>query len=818
MNRDRAFRDSAHCWLTALGCAALSCALAASSGCGFSQENTASTDGDAQPEYYQVSSTKIEYPGEYPSTDVISDDVLSTVKPLMVTDESEIKFRPITLEDAIHTALRNSRVLRDLGGVVLRNPDNVNTTYDVALQELDPRFGVASALSEFDASFAASAFVDKNDRSLNNQFFGGGTRLLKQDTATVESQVTKLAATGTQLKLLNHTEYDSSNAPGNAFNSAWTTWLDMEIRHPLMQGGGTDFLRIAGPANTPGNINGVVVARLRTDVSLADFEMAVREFVSNVENAYWDLYFAYRDLDARLVARDQALVTWNRINALNQTKRLGGEAEKEAQAREQYFRFQEQVQNALSGRLDDSTRTNNGSAGGSFRGNGGVMTSERRLRLLMAIPANDGELLRTEDEPIMSHVVFDWTSVLVEALTRRAELRRQKWIVKQRELELQAMHNFLKPNLDVVGRYRWRGFGHDLFDQDSDERRFNNAVENLQEGDFQEWQVGAELSFPFGNRRAHTAVEYAEVRLSRERIVLAEQEREVVHTLSNAMSEISRSWSVLQTADDRRAASEEQRDAVQIAFDNDKANIDVLLESQRRFREAETNYYRALLDYTLAIRNMHFEKGSLLDYNQVYLTEDLWPMQAYSDAMDRRNNTHEIPEEWRYGLINHPRPVNAGSYLQDDGAKYATEEVQIEATPMTEPAAPAASEPDIKSPAPAEPQPVEPTAAAEPIPVPPPQEPLPDASSVRASEPQAPFVPAAAANATVTLPASFAEKVAAGFFAPSPKETVIEQTSLKTTSPSGLRPLQLPDLPPPMPAANEPVLNRPVAPRLGNVE
>ena len=83
-----------------------------------------------------------------------------------------------------------------------------------------------------------------------------------------------------------------------------------------------------------------MIARLRTDTSLADFEMSVRDFVSNVENAYWDLYFAYRDLDARIVARDNALATWNRINALYQSGRVGGEAEKEAQAREQYFRFQ----------------------------------------------------------------------------------------------------------------------------------------------------------------------------------------------------------------------------------------------------------------------------------------------------------------------------------------------------------------------------------------------------------------------------------------------------------------------------------------------
>ena len=106
----------------------------------------------------------------------------------------------------------------------------------------------------------------------------------------------------------------------------------------------------------------MLVARINTDVALTDFEIAVRDLVSNVENAYWDLYYGYRDLDAKVKARDAALDTWRKIYALYETGRRGGEAEKEAQAREQYFRFQEDVQTALSGEILDGTRVGNGSA------------------------------------------------------------------------------------------------------------------------------------------------------------------------------------------------------------------------------------------------------------------------------------------------------------------------------------------------------------------------------------------------------------------------------------------------------------------------
>ena len=128
-------------------------------------------------------------------------DLLSTPAPLAVLDEDELNFEPITLQSAVQTALMNSQILRDLGGSILRAPNAMASTYDVALQEMDPRFGVAGALSAFDAAFATEAYFEKNDRAVNNQFFGGGTRQLKQDLINTTTSLTKTGATGTQYTL-----------------------------------------------------------------------------------------------------------------------------------------------------------------------------------------------------------------------------------------------------------------------------------------------------------------------------------------------------------------------------------------------------------------------------------------------------------------------------------------------------------------------------------------------------------------------------------------------------------------------------------------
>ncbi len=523
----------------------------------------------------------------------------------------------LTVEDAVQIALANSPVLRDLGGSVLRSPENTRTIHAPAIRETDPRFGVEAALSAFDAQLASTTLFENNDFAVNNRFLGGGANVIKQDLMVHRTEITKRAATGSTFTARHNMDYDSNNAPGNLFPSAWRVNYEAEVRHPLLQGAGVEFNRIAGPNGTPGAMNGVLIARLNSDISVADFAIGLRDLVSNVENAYWDLYFAYRDLESKHVARDAALTTWRRVQALAETD------DKEAQAREQYFRYQEEVETALSGRIVEGTESYNGSSGGTFRGSLGVYVAERRLRLLLGIPINDAYVIRPARDPVIAKVVFDWNEIAREALYRREEIRQQMLRVKRRELELAASRNFLLPRVDAIGRYRWRGFGDDLLHPDRDGRpRFDNAYMDLTSGDFQEWQLGVEVIAPFGFRQAHAAVRNAQLELARERMILREQERQVVHDLSNAVADMHRAYQSCQTAFNRRVAARkqlavlEEREKVTTSID-----VNATLDAQRRAADADSRYFRALVEYSMAIKNVQFEKGTLLEYNDVYLAD-----------------------------------------------------------------------------------------------------------------------------------------------------------------------------------------------------
>ncbi len=237
----------------------------------------------------------------------------------------------------------------------MQAPELEQTVYGPSIRATDPQFGIESALSAFDAEFSTRAFYEKNDRALNNALLGGGTNFFNQDLWRFQTELRKRAATGTEFSLRHNVQDDLNNAPGNLFGTApnvinahaWTWNLEAEVRQPLLQGSGVAFNRIAGPSDTPGVTNGVVIARINTNISVADFQLGLRDFVSNVENAYWELYFAYRDLDVKKRARDRSLDTWRQLKELEKSGRKGAEADKVAQAAEQYYRFQQEVEDAL---------------------------------------------------------------------------------------------------------------------------------------------------------------------------------------------------------------------------------------------------------------------------------------------------------------------------------------------------------------------------------------------------------------------------------------------------------------------------------------
>ncbi|GAA5506932.1 hypothetical protein Rcae01_02385 [Novipirellula caenicola] len=523
----------------------------------------------------------------------------------------------LTLDSVVQMALSRSQVIRDIGGAVVSAPDSVSTVFDSVIVRTDPQFGVEAALSDFDAQLATSLLYGRTEQTLNNAIEGQGTRDPRTNFGLLDFSISKITGSGTQLKLGNLTTFDRNNSPLNRFPQSFTGGFQGEIRHPLKQGSGREFNQIAGPGASPGNYRGVRVAQLNTHIEIADFQVAVRDLLLDVERAYWELLLAYRNLDAKLQGRDAALATWRMVQARLATGDADGA--EEALARERYYAWVTEVKDAYIGRtagLAASTATDNRTVGYET----GLLAAERRLRFLIGIPFYDGKLIRPIDETIQAEIIFDRPSSFAFALQQRVELQTQQLKIRRLEYELVAARNFLLPQLDLIGQYRMHGFGQDLFGTTTEAN--SGAYSDLFRGDLQDWTVGFEWKSPVGFRRAHAAVRNAQFQLMREQAIYREQQRQVTIELDAAFAELHRAFATNEANQHRVVGARQRVDAIREKYQVVDIPLEFVNIAIQRAVDAETALARSQVEHTMAVATVHYVRGTYLAYLDVFFQSD----------------------------------------------------------------------------------------------------------------------------------------------------------------------------------------------------
>ena len=608
---------------------------------------------------------------DYPDVQTASlADASESHPPLTVSDPKFDKFWDIALEEVSQITLHNSKVIRNLGSVTpigfadgLVQRSGNSTVYDPAITatagsslatarpgpgltisgDQPNRItaasagGTESALAAYDAQLsvlgasggsAGGTILGRTDRPVNTTGqFTGFPVVTEANDGGLRMDLAKKTATGASFSASSVSVYSRSNRRGSfqAVPSNWLQFLEVKAEHHLLQGRGTQINRIP-----------VVLARINEDISLTAFEIAVRNELLDVENTYWDLHYAYRSLEAAKQGRDAAQWAWQKIQA----RREGqvDPADAEAQARAQYFSFRVRVEAAQIN----------------------VFEIESRLRWLMGIAPADGRLIRPIDEPATAKLEFEWTSTNLEALIQRAEVRQQKWQVKQRELELIAARNRLLPILDVGATYRWLGMGDELINADRNGLNFpsagSTAFDELTEGNYQEFDVFFSFGMPVGYRRELAAVRNAQLQVARSKAVLEDMELNTTHLLGSALRTLDGNYVQANSNLNRLQAADEWTDVISTIWSQGGATgrdtrvlINQLLNAINERAAAYDEYYRIVCAYNKSIANLHFTKGSLLEYNGVQLAEGPWPEKAYWDAMAqarKRNASRHLDYGW----------------------------------------------------------------------------------------------------------------------------------------------------------------------------
>lgn len=616
-------------------------ALVAVTGCSPTQPFYLHEDGDLS--HYLDKATQTEHPDVHAPPLA---EVEHSQAPLTLSNPEFKEIWELTLEEAVSIALANTKILRGgqaarlqngtifagtQEGTLVVNPRAFASSYNPAIVETNPGFtnnngpsvdgglansrqGVEAALSDFDAQLSvvgngpSGAIGNRTDRPQNippGQPFSLPS--IQTTDGGLTSQIVKRSAEGTQFAFRNVTNYDRGFTRPQAFQpleSVWTTTLEVEARQPLLRGRGAQINRMP-----------IIIARIGTDIEMMGLQGQLQDTLNNIEIRYWDLYNSFRQLETAKIGRDSSLVTWRIVYDKWQN---GVEpVQAEAQAREQYFAFRAQVETALRE----------------------LYNNENELRLLMGLTASDGRLIRPKDEPTLARVQFEWTEILAESIARRPELISKRWEVKQREMELILARNQLLPQLDVGSAYRWVGLGDNLWSADANNLDFpqagSNAVEEMFEGDYQEWSLFFSYQMPIGFRRELAGVRHQQLRLAREKALLEDMELDVSVGLAKAVRNLDANFQLAQTNANRWAASQKEVESVEALYRGGKASLDLVLEAQRRRAQGQAAFWTAVVEYNKSIADLHTRKGSILEYNGIAFEEGPWPQKAYWDALDR---------------------------------------------------------------------------------------------------------------------------------------------------------------------------------------
>jgi outer membrane protein TolC len=586
--------------------------------------------------------------------------------PAIVTDPDRRR-RYISLAECIAIALERGSTgiqsVRQFGFInedLLSSPNGFPFVQSDSIRvlSLSPAItgtAIEAALARFDTKFVTSVNTGTTDQPVQgfNSFNNG-------DNGRLVSSLVKPLPTGGMAAITFSNQYQLLSSPPSGFpllNPAYTTRAQVTFEHPLWQGSGVDINQLlsrppllgnqlsqihpeasqfynghplniqnegAGNAFTP---SGILVARTRFDQSRAELERVVNFLLVNVEFAYWNLYGAYVSLYSTEQALRFGYETWKIAKSKFEAGAFA--IERLAQSRGQFEQFRGDRVQAL----------------------GRVLEAERVLRSLLGLPHDHNERLVPVDSPTLAPFVPDWHSARQEALALRPELVLSRQELRALQYDLMVQQNFLKPDLRLVSQFGINGLGSRL---DGDGQipdtsgqsaanantitrfRSDNAFRVLASSHYNDWSVGLTANFPIGYRFEHAAVRRSKLALTQGFLALQREEYKALFFLEKAYRDIFENYKVVEARRAQREAFALQLDARFKLFraGRQEATIEFVLQAQQQWANALNQEYQAIVAYNNALAAFQFAKGTIMQHDNVAISEGPLPQCAVVKASD----------------------------------------------------------------------------------------------------------------------------------------------------------------------------------------
>lgn len=436
-----------------------------------------------------------------------------------------------------------------------------NAREEIVIEEtaFDPTlFGVAS-LQEQQAAAASSALDSASTpQSESRQArIGLDQRLSTGATVSVESDLSRRAS--------------NNNA---ARNPDYASSVGLSLRQPLLRDAGTRI-----------NLAPLARARLSLDQSIFELRSAILDVITETEIAYWNLAAARADAD--LIGSSIELAT-NLLEENRERERLGLVTPLEVlQAETELVNQQEQLIRAQQA-IDD--------AKDSLRR---VMGNNSFLENL------DAEALPVRALPTVMPALRPLDAVVQDTIRSDADAQAQEKAIEVQRINQLLAENATRPDLSLVG-------GIDYLGRDNEGL---SAYQGAYQADGYNWNIGLELRVPWGLREAKARSRQAARNLERETLILHDLKQQKALAARNA-------WRTARTGLKRIEVNGQALRLNEEAFKQERARYGSglvayrqVLEAQRDFDQARSNYLAAIIDTTRASIRLSRVDGTILERN-----------------------------------------------------------------------------------------------------------------------------------------------------------------------------------------------------------
>ncbi len=474
---------------------------------------------------------------------------------------------PLSLRDAIHTALRNNRLLQ----IERINPELARAALSLAWGAYDP------------------VFLIQADRE-NTSETGGFDPLNPQNEPYVaESQVLRSSLIGVLPTGLTYSldgEGVYSEVEQATRSSSYRLRANVGLTQPLLRNFWIDQFRYT-----------IYVNRNNVKIGEQGVRFVAMTVASEVRQGYAELAFAWENLR---VEQDLLQTRQDFLRGIRRQVEVGTFTvleERLAQSQEAAVRLT------------------------LFAASNGIALAANNLKTLLGYTATNWtmDVFSPTDGlivvPRRFHLVTSWDRGLIN----RPDLALLNYEVKNAQINVKYRRNQLFPSLDIFGGYGRRGSSslETHAPATLPKAPFTPAWDQLTHGDAPSDVIGLRLTVPLSMTGERAS--FRESKLLRERANLRVKEREelIMREVADAIQFAQSSYDRLQAARDAARFAEQALAAQEQKLIGGKGDVSFVLQAQTDVAAARTREILAKRDYNVALAQLDLAEGTILDQEKI---------------------------------------------------------------------------------------------------------------------------------------------------------------------------------------------------------